>query len=203
MACGASCTPTKSERAADATSGADHPERGWLPMSETPERERSLVELRARIRHEIPLLLFDYWNRARGNRRMPARADVDPLSIPRPALANTMLIDVLWGVAEAELDPRLRYRLIGTGVVDTREGLIPLDPTGWYLDQIPYRQGDLASRLYRKVAREATPDYHTGVYAPDHPRLAGTYHRLAMPLSNDANQTDMLLACFCRGAAKS
>jgi hypothetical protein len=173
------------------------------PMRAAPEPDRGLEALRARIRHEIPLLLFDYWNRLRGDRRMPARSDVDPLGIPRPALAFTMLIDVIWDQPEAPETPRLRYRLIGTGVVDAREGMEPYDPTGWYLDQIPHRQGDLARRLYRQVALATAPDYHTGAYALDHPRLAGTYHRLAMPLSNDAARVDMLLACFCRGAAKA
>jgi hypothetical protein len=113
-----------------------------------------------------------------------------------------MLIDVIWDDADAPVRPRLRYRLMGTGVVDAREGLVPYDPTGWFLDQIPYRQGDLASRLYRAVAQSQRPDYHTGAYAPDHPRLAGVYHRLAMPLSADGVRVDMLLACFCRDAAK-
>ena len=130
---------------------------------------------------------------------MPARADIDPLAMPRSALPFTMLIDVLWDEPGAPVNPRLRYRLMGTGVVDTREGLVPLDPTGWYLDQIPHRQGHFPSQLYREVASSGRAGYQTGNYAPDHPRLAGIFHRLAMPLSDGQGRVNMLLAAFCRG----
>jgi hypothetical protein len=131
---------------------------------------------------------------------MPARGDVDPLSIPRPALAHTMLMDVIWQEPGATPRCRLRYRLMGTGVVASREGLTPYDPTGWYLDEIPFRQGNLAMLHYQGVAVSGRPEFQSGVYALDHPRLAGTYHRLAMPLSNDDREVNMLLAGFWRGS---
>src|SRR5258708_16171239 len=134
---------------------------------------------------------------------MPSRADVDPLTIPRTALSHAMLIDVERQAPQAEPRVRLRYRLIGPGVGASREGLTPVDPTGWYLDEIPFRQGDLVTSFYRGAVASARPAYHSGVYAPDHPRLAGTYYRLALPLSEDDRRVNILLARFCPDSGRS
>jgi hypothetical protein len=130
---------------------------------------------------------------------MPSRLDVDPLTVPRAALAHVMLIDVEWPTTAAASGMRLRYRLVGTGVVASREGLTPHDPTGWYLDEIPFRQGDIVARHYGGVAETGRPAYRSGVYAPDHPRLAGTFHRLGLPLSATGERVTMVFAGFCRG----
>lgn len=55
--------------------------------------------------------LMAYWDRKRGTRAMPRRADIDPLEIPKH-LGWLIIVEVL---AEPE---RFRFRLVGTKVVD-------------------------------------------------------------------------------------
>ncbi|MDP6830845.1 MAG: PAS domain-containing protein [Alphaproteobacteria bacterium] len=71
--------------------------------------------------------LRDYWLEACGDRRMPSRRDIDPISIPH-LLPNITLIDVV-------RDPlRFRYRLIGTAITE----LTGRDATGRWLDSKLY-----------------------------------------------------------------
>src|SRR5689334_7472185 len=55
--------------------------------------------------------VFDYWNRQRGERFAPRRADIDPADLVE-VLPRVMLADVL-------TDPLdFHYRLSGTGILD-------------------------------------------------------------------------------------
>lgn len=78
---------------------------------------------------EHPLLIraLELWRDARGARRMPARRDVDPTTLPRDLIGNILLIDV-----EHEPVRRFRWRLIGTEV--TRR--MGRDSTGRYWDEL-------------------------------------------------------------------
>src|SRR5207248_4401638 len=128
---------------------------------------------------------------------------IDPVEIPRAVLANAVLMDVEWQTPPADPPFRLRFRLVGTAVVAPREGLTPRDPTGYYLDQIELRLArDAVSGFYGRVAASGRPAYEDGTYAPDHPRFSGTFYRLALPLSEEGERATMLLAGFCRGAAR-
>ena len=59
------------------------------------------------IRSPVVRQGLDYWTKARGERAMPARADLDPMEMI-PLLPHVILLDVL----RDPLD--FRYRLIGT-----------------------------------------------------------------------------------------
>jgi hypothetical protein len=54
--------------------------------------------------------LFEYWDRKRGPRAMPARRDIEPTDLV-PLLPHLMMVDV-------EEGPRFRYRVFGTAVVE-------------------------------------------------------------------------------------
>lgn len=54
--------------------------------------------------------LYAYWKDKRGDRPLPARADIDPVEI-KPLLPGLFMIEVLEGPR------RFRYRLIGTELV--------------------------------------------------------------------------------------
>jgi hypothetical protein len=60
------------------------------------------------MKHTSTRTVFDYWNRRRGNRPAPARADIDPSDI-RHALSDTFML-------AADFVDRLRFRLAGTRV---------------------------------------------------------------------------------------
>jgi hypothetical protein len=60
------------------------------------------------MKHASTRSLFDYWNRKRGNRPAPDRADIDPAAI-RQALGDTFML-------AADFVDELRFRLAGTRV---------------------------------------------------------------------------------------
>jgi len=60
------------------------------------------------MKHQSTRTVFDYWNRQRGTRLAPARADIDPTEI-RHALSDTFML-------AADFTDQLRFRLAGTRV---------------------------------------------------------------------------------------
>ncbi len=60
------------------------------------------------MKHQSTRAVFDYWNRQRGTRLAPARADIDPTEI-RHALSDTFML-------AADFTDQLRFRLAGTRV---------------------------------------------------------------------------------------
>ncbi len=91
--------------------------------------------------------LYAYWERKRGSRRMPARADIDPADLKR-ILPNIILTRI-------ERDGRVRYTLVGTRCV-AHAGM---DYTNHYLDELDFScdfQTDWAD-VYRILQRERRP----------------------------------------------
>jgi hypothetical protein len=130
-----------------------------------------------------------YWRRARGNRPMPRRADIDPTEVPPRLLPNIFLTDVIDGGA------RFRFRLVGTAAVAG----IGADLTGRHVDEVnrstPYR--DYITGLYRRVVAERLP-----VFSMSHFFKVGEaqadYHatqRLMCPLSTDGATVDIVFTC--------
>ncbi len=126
--------------------------------------------------------LFGYWREKRGDRAMPARADLDPLEIPT-LLPIVGLVDVLDGGA------RFRYRLTGTEIVDV-DGH---DPTGRFLDEAPPDAGyaDYLIGLFREVTRERRALYGESD-SRGQGRIERRVRRLLMPLSCDGRSVDMI-----------
>ena len=120
---------------------------------------------------------LEYWQRTRGDRRMPARRDIDPLEIP-DLLPNIVLVDV-----ESEpLD--FRYRLIGTAIT----ARLSRDYTGTCFSSLPHQQP--GSRVWEtgvRIVAEKEPIFSDIPYVgPD--RWVRGYGDLYMPLSeNDAD----------------
>lgn len=127
--------------------------------------------------------LLTYWNTQRGAREMPARADLSPFDM-KSYLSNVLLVDV-----EGDR-PRLRYRLVGTGLVKA----LHQDPTGRYIDEMPFWFRKFAEPAYADLLTRRRPHY----------RLINTienwwivkYERLLMPLSSDGVKIDMVLGAM-------
>lgn len=81
-------------------------------MSPAHRTDAPVVDFEVIEQPELPLIkeLVAYWEKKRGMRLAPCRADVDPMDL-RMHLPNTFIVDVLDGGAD------FRYRLIGTAVV--------------------------------------------------------------------------------------
>ena len=127
--------------------------------------------------------LYRYWDKRRGGREMPSRADIEPTDIPR-LLPILLLVDV-------EPDRTLRYRLIGTEFVTvarrdvTGRSYAEVFPPGAYRDYI--------FALYDELIGGRLPIYTEGV-SP----IAGSdrrryTRRLMLPLSTDGDRIDMVL----------
>jgi hypothetical protein len=70
--------------------------------------------------HPDTIALYKYWLAKCGERRMPARSDIDPVEMPRGLLPGINLVDVVSD------ERQYVYRLVGTGDVEVRGQ----DPTG-------------------------------------------------------------------------
>jgi hypothetical protein len=104
----------------------------------------SVEELSSSIGSE----LYAYWERKRGSRRMPSRADIDPADLKR------ILPSILLAKIDRETR-RVRYTLVGTRCV-AHAGM---DYTGHYLDEIDFTCDFDTDwhETYRTLAREKRP----------------------------------------------
>jgi hypothetical protein len=126
--------------------------------------------------------LLRYWERKRGTRRMPRRADIDPAEMVG-FLPAVMLVDV---VADAR---RYVYRLVGTREVQARGR----DPTGRPVGEAfigSSRESVLAN--YDHVSLTGAPhiDLKTVITSGD--RLDNS-HVIFLPLSEDGETVSQIL----------
>jgi len=143
----------------------------------------SYVETEFAGRIENPLLreIFAYWQRQRGDRAMPARADIAPMEIPR-LLRHVFLIDVI-------AEPRdYRYRLVGTAISE-RYGE---ERTGKLVSEV-FAEPTLSivMRVHDTVVNERRPVRATGpvVWRQDD---YTTFETLFLPLSDDRRSVNMI-----------
>jgi hypothetical protein len=104
----------------------------------------SVEELSSSVARE----LYAYWQRVRGERRMPARADIDPIELKR----------ILPFVLLSKIQPnpwRVRYTLVGTRCVANAG----MDFTNRYLDEIDFSCDFDTNWLevYRTICTERRP----------------------------------------------
>ncbi len=120
-------------------------------------------------------MLHAVWERARGARAMPARADIDPAEIGAELLPYVM-------IADFESDPfRVRFRLVGTRLVQSASR----DFTGRCLDEMSWPFVPAATEVYRKVWQTGQPAF--GSFGAE--LTIGGWYRIgfaALPLSASA-----------------
>ncbi|HTW51624.1 MAG TPA: PAS domain-containing protein [Stellaceae bacterium] len=134
------------------------------------------------IKHPRLRQLYDYWNGKRGDRRMPARADLDPLDI-RFAIGDVVMADVIDGDP-----PRFRIRLHGTNLAERTN----FDLTGKMLDDMPAPEfRELVTRSFRKVIRSHEPLHALAERLLDD-RMQH-YEAIILPLSRDGERVDRLM----------
>lgn len=133
--------------------------------------------------HRHTRVLYDYWREKCGDRRMPARADLDPIEIPNSVLPGISLVDVVPD------ERRYVYRLVGTGDVEMRGH----DPTGKsVLEGFFGPSVEDAVGCYDRVVSTRAPLLDPVPFtAPD-----GRYvmeETIFLPLSTDGVDVDMIL----------
>lgn len=128
--------------------------------------------------------LHAYWRGKVTQDRLPGRAALDPLEIPRDLLQDLVLLDVEDGPPR-----RYRFRLFGSGAVV----MAGRELTGKYYQDIVEPSGwpEIAAVLDRAVDGRR-PGFLLG-----HTRMPTSstqlYGRLALPLASDGHRVDMLL----------
>lgn len=126
--------------------------------------------------------LRDHWLALKGNRAMPARADIDPTHIPT-LLPHIVLVDV------AGAPPVFRYRLIGTMVTK----IANRDATGRVLDESLYGANtERVLRAYRETAADMSPKAVREIVQFVDKDWIKT-EVLLMPLSSDGENIDMIV----------
>jgi hypothetical protein len=129
--------------------------------------------------------LYRYWRSIAPPGALPGRQHLDPVDIPD-------LLSCLW-LLDVQREPfRLRYRLVGTTIVEA----IGREVTGQWLDEAHPNIEDRAAFLarYSGVVENGHPSWRKG-----HPRLwahrdFGIAENLLLPFARDGQTVDMLCA---------
>ena len=138
------------------------------------------------ITHPKLRRLYEYWLEKRGDRKMPSRADIDPLDITF-VIGNVILVDVIDGEPGGE-PPRFRIRLHGTNLSQR----VGYELTGKMLDELPVTEfRALAQQSFARVVTIADATHGRRDRVPDG-RFA-RYETVIMPLSADGERVGMLL----------
>jgi hypothetical protein len=134
--------------------------------------------------------LHSHWEQVRGTRLMPARADIDPFAI-KPLLPYIV-------IAEVFHDPlRVRYRLVGTSVVEHSR----FDYTGKWLHEVDFGEPQDWIAIYEVFVREKRPLFdHSEIPFEDKVRLPQPYEFCMLPLSADGVTVTGMLSLEDYGA---
>lgn len=137
-----------------------------------------------------PKLVYEYWQRKRQGRRMPARADIDPLDL-KSVLPHLILLDV----QASPLD--FRYRVAGTRTYD----IFGFDLTGKSVHEVgPSAVADGLWAGLEALARDGVPQYVKLQFTTSD-GYARTYQALRLPLGDDGATVDrvLIITTFERG----
>jgi len=143
--------------------------------------------------HPTTLALYAYWFDKCGDRRMPTRSDIDPITIPRQALPGISLVDVVPD------ERRYVYRLVGTGEVEVRGN----DPTGESVkDGFFGPSAEDALACYDRVVSTRAPYLDAMPFTSQGGRYV-TMETLFLPLSEDeATVSKILVFSHSESAAR-
>jgi len=135
-----------------------------------------------KLREPVLRDLHAYWNSRRGERPMPARADIDVVEIPT-LLPFVFLVDVLDGPRD------FRFRLAGTHFRETTGQAV----TGQRIAAVfPEQFGDEVRRIWSKVVEERRPVLGRGdlwISGREYVKWEG----MVLPLASDDHAINMLL----------
>jgi hypothetical protein len=144
------------------------------------------------INHPELARLFRYWDRRRGERAMPAYADIDVAELAE-LQANLFSVDIVAGdVTAGGAEPRFRYREVGSALT----AIMEQDLVGKFVDEMPLLFRKFALPAYREILRARRPTYK------ETNRFEGwmviRYRRLMLPLSSDGETIDTILGAIYR-----
>ncbi|MBI3506988.1 MAG: PAS domain-containing protein [Proteobacteria bacterium] len=142
--------------------------------------------------HPYVTQLFEYWRkRTDDGRRIPRRAEIDPVDLPR-------LLNGMWMLDVQHAPFRLRYRLVGTRIVDA----LGQDPTGRWVDEAHADAGSTPRffERFRRVVETGVPSRRRGpaIFWFDKDRRE--MENIRLPLASGGETVDivMVLTIFYR-----
>lgn len=125
--------------------------------------------------------IYQYWLEKAGAEAVPARADFEPLDLPRH-LPHIFLVEI-------GEDGRFCYRVVGTRIVDWSG----FDPTGKYLEDVSRLYDiDGIRRDFQSAADARAPRYDLR-RSPWADRDYMQYHRLLAPLAEKNGRVTHLM----------
>ena len=141
----------------------------------------SIETLLAGIEHPTLKQVVEYWLSKRADRKMPLRADIDPVELYF-ALGYISLVEV------KENPRRFFFRVDGSMQVE----LFGIDCTGKYLDEcFPPDHVRMATASYGAAIDTGQPQYHRRKIVFDHRPLR--YEVAILPITSTGDTADMLL----------
>lgn len=135
------------------------------------------------VESETIRMVHDYWDRLRGERRFPAKREIDPGAL-KPVLPYLM-------ISEVYRDPlRVRYRLVGTEAVH----FAGEDFTGKWLHETEW--GEYAESIeekYRRLFDTGAPVFGVDYFVQRSDGKRKPYEWAIFPLASDAGWIDFCL----------
>lgn len=141
------------------------------------------------IAHPQLRALHELWERKRGLRTAPSRADFSVEEL-RPWLGHLIMVDCLD-------DDDFRFRLYGTALVR----IFGFDLTNRLVSDVSGQIGDRPAAEYRQVRRLGTP-FHVARRSPS-AREYLTMDKLALPLMDNGVVTKIMAAIYHSDSAGS
>ena len=134
--------------------------------------------------HPVVCEIFDYWNGKRGPRRMPSRADIDPIELRR-LVHHVVLYDVV------EPGRLYRVRLVGSAIVD----FYGVNATGaWAGSHMPPASAAQMIEILTSVVAGRAPRLRAGLAHWHADKSYRSYEACFLPLSSDGEHVDKILA---------
>jgi len=148
---------------------------GWLPQQIDPSEIQN-----ATLRKGLAL-----WNLKRGDRRMPARADITPRDMAE-FLRNIVLVKVLDGGQEFE------FRVVGDAMVVVQGAAFQGMNTAEIDRQVP-GYGSALREVYIRLCAQGEPHAFRGSAQNGPSGRPFTHESLLLPLGADGETTDHIL----------
>jgi len=150
-----------------------------MPDAREPTSEASFIDAPRNSRISA---LLAYWNRVRGERKMPARADIDPAAIPR-LLPHVFMYSV-------GSHGGYTIRLVGEDVVS----FVGRNATGAPAGAImPPRSAGVIVQILDAVTNERVPKFRAGKAHWLAAKSYRNYEACFLPLSADGESVDIVL----------
>ncbi len=162
----------------------DDPALTTVPDVSRDQRVRTAIALEE-LRNPIVCEALAVWQRLRGDKRMPSRADMSP-RVMRGFLKHMALIQIVEGGRD------FRYRVVGDAVI-IQQGVALNEMTTADLDaRIPGYGAQLA-RAYARVLRHRAPLAYRGLYFRPADKHTFSHESLMAPLGDDGETVDHLI----------